>query len=107
MSAAAQGRLAGKIALITGAAGVQGRVAALSFARHGARVALTDLEEVRVQKVADEVVAAGGEAFAVACDVTSEPAVVSRTRRPSWVTATKLDSTRSTSTIEVTMFSRS
>lgn len=75
MSAAPQGRLAGKTALITGAAGVQGRVAALTFARHGARVALSDLEESRVKKVADEVVAAGGDAFAVACDVTSEPAV--------------------------------
>lgn len=72
---AAPGRLSGKTALITGAAGAQGRVAALTFARHGAKLALTDLEPSRLQQVADEVAAAGGEVFAVPADVTSEASV--------------------------------
>ena len=45
------GRLEGKTALITGAAGAQGRVAALTFARQGARVALADINEERVRAV--------------------------------------------------------
>ena len=37
-------RLEGKIALITGAAGAQGRAAAMTFALHGAKVALADID---------------------------------------------------------------
>jgi NAD(P)-dependent dehydrogenase (short-subunit alcohol dehydrogenase family) len=38
-------RLDGKVALITGAGSGMGRVAALMFAREGARVVATDLDE--------------------------------------------------------------
>jgi len=79
-SAAGQGRLAGKTALITGAAGAQGRAAALTFARQGARVALTDLDGPGLRKIAEEVSAAGGEAFAAAADVTSEASVKAMVR---------------------------
>ncbi len=77
MSAAldASRRLAGKIALITGAAGAQGRAAAMTFARHGAKLALADIDETRVQEVRSQVEAAGGEAFAVGVDVTQEASV--------------------------------
>ncbi len=68
-------RLEGKIALITGAAGAQGRAAAMTFAQHGAKVALADIDEARVNAVRDEVEAAGGEAFAIGVDVTSEDSV--------------------------------
>ena len=68
-------RLEGKIALITGAAGAQGRAAAMTFARHGAKVALADIDEGRVNRVRDEVTAVGGAAFAIAVDVTSEDSV--------------------------------
>ena len=68
-------RLDGKIALITGAAGAQGRAAAHAFARHGARVALADVDEARVRALQQEVEAAGGEALAIAADVTSEDSV--------------------------------
>ena len=44
-SAAARGRLEGKIALITGTAGGQGRAAALAFAREGASVVGCDVKE--------------------------------------------------------------
>ena len=69
------GRLEGKTALITGAAGAQGRVAALTFARQGARVALADINEERVRAVQAEVEAAGGQACAMGVDVTSEDSV--------------------------------
>jgi len=71
----ASGRLTGKIALITGAAGAQGRAAAMIFARHGAKLALADIDEMRVQEVRAQVEAAGGEAFAVGVDVTQEASV--------------------------------
>ena len=68
-------RLEGKSALITGAAGAQGRAAAMTFARHGAKVALADIDEGRVNAVRDEVRAAGGDALSIAVDVTSEDSV--------------------------------
>jgi NAD(P)-dependent dehydrogenase (short-subunit alcohol dehydrogenase family) len=69
------GRLAGKTALITGAAGAQGRAAARTFARQGARLALTDIDADRLETLRSEIEAAGGEAFAMAADVTSESSV--------------------------------
>ena len=66
-----EGRLAGKSALITGAAGGIGRESALLFAAEGAQVTCVDLDLDRVEAVADEVRAAGGEAVATRADVSS------------------------------------
>lgn len=65
------GRLAGRAALITGAAGGIGRESALLFAAEGARVACVDLDGDRVEAVAEEVRASGGEAIGVAADVSA------------------------------------
>src|SRR5687767_11339507 len=54
------GRLAGKVAIITGTGSGMGRAAALLFAREGARIVGCDIDE-RAGAVADEVRAAGGE----------------------------------------------
>ncbi|WP_293899484.1 SDR family oxidoreductase [Phenylobacterium sp.] len=54
------GRLAGKVAIITGTGSGMGRTAALMFAREGARVVGCDLNR-GAGSVADEVKAAGGE----------------------------------------------
>jgi meso-butanediol dehydrogenase/(S,S)-butanediol dehydrogenase/diacetyl reductase len=54
------GRLAGKVAIITGTGSGMGRVAALMFAREGARIVGCDLNPA-AGAVADEVRAAGGE----------------------------------------------
>ena len=66
-------RLSGKVALITGAGGGMGRVAAEKFAAEGARVAVVDTEEK--QDVVEAIRAAGGEAIAVAADVRDSDAV--------------------------------
>lgn len=62
--------LDGKVALITGAASGQGRAAAVLFARHGARIAVADLNEEGAAETVRLVEAAGGAAVAVAADVS-------------------------------------
>src|SRR2546430_5464807 len=64
------GRVAGKVALITGAALGIGRAAALLFAREGAAIALADVNADEGERVADEVVQSGGRAFFEPIDVT-------------------------------------
>ena len=67
------GRVAGKSALITGAAGGLGQAMARMLAREGARVALTDLDLDGVQALAAAINADHpGTAFAFAHDVTDE-----------------------------------
>lgn len=64
-----------KVALVTGAASGIGEECARKLASDGATVVIADLNLVNAQKVADDIVAAGGKAIAVAMDVTSEEAV--------------------------------
>ena len=63
-------KLAGKVALVTGGGGGIGRATSLAYAREGAKVAVVDIDGESARRVADEVVAAGGEAFAIATDVS-------------------------------------
>ncbi|RDS78747.1 SDR family NAD(P)-dependent oxidoreductase [Dyella monticola] len=63
---------AGQVALITGAASGMGRVTAKAFALAGAAVILVDRDELALQKVAAEIVDAGGKAVTVAGDVADE-----------------------------------
>lgn len=63
-------RLAGKVAIITGAAGGMGEAAALLFAREGARVVAVDLDLGKVDRVVGVLRAAGGDGLALAGDVT-------------------------------------
>jgi 3alpha(or 20beta)-hydroxysteroid dehydrogenase len=67
----ASGRLAGKVAIITGAARGQGAAEARRFAAEGAAVVLTDVLDTDAKAVADDI---GSEAMAIAHDVSSEQA---------------------------------
>ncbi len=55
------GRLAGKVALISGTAGGQGRRAAIHFAAEGAKIVGCDVKEVEAKETVELVRAAGGE----------------------------------------------
>lgn len=61
--------LQAKVALITGAASGIGRATAQLFAHEGARVVVTDINEVGGQETVDGIRAAGGEAIFVRADV--------------------------------------
>jgi NAD(P)-dependent dehydrogenase (short-subunit alcohol dehydrogenase family) len=63
-------QLDGKIAVVTGAASGIGRAAALLFAREGASVVLTDLNESAGHTVATEISKYGGRAIFEPADVT-------------------------------------
>jgi NAD(P)-dependent dehydrogenase (short-subunit alcohol dehydrogenase family) len=70
--------LTGKVALVTGGAGILGRHFAAGLASHGAAVALVDLDRAAAEKVANELAALrAGRVLAVACDIT-DPAAVRR-----------------------------
>lgn len=64
-------RLEGKVAIITGAAGAQGEAEAKLFAKEGAKVVVTDVNEEGVNRVVNEIKEAGGEAIGVVHDVSS------------------------------------
>ncbi|MCK9860858.1 SDR family oxidoreductase [Paenibacillus sp. ATY16] len=65
-------RLADKVAIITGAGSGMGREEALLFAREGAKVVATDINEAAVLAVVKEIEAEGGAATAIAHNVASE-----------------------------------
>ncbi|CAN5514032.1 SDR family NAD(P)-dependent oxidoreductase [soil metagenome] len=67
--------LNGRVAIVTGAGGGLGRAHALFLARQGARVVVNDLGLAAAESVAAEIVAAGGEALAIAASVSDEAAV--------------------------------
>lgn len=65
------GRLANKVAIITGAASGQGAEEARLFAKEGAKVIATDVQFEMLEAVVKEITENGGEAIAVKHDVTS------------------------------------
>ncbi|GBE78576.1 short-chain dehydrogenase/reductase SDR [Sparassis crispa] len=67
-----RGLLAGQVAIVTGAAQGIGRSTALLFAKEGAKVVVTDLDQQKAQTVVDEIKRAGGDALAVSGDVSAD-----------------------------------
>lgn len=69
---AGQGLLAGRVAVVTGAAQGIGLAIADTFLAHGARVVVVDLDGAKVDAVVKERTDAGHTVLGVQCDVTSE-----------------------------------
>jgi meso-butanediol dehydrogenase/(S,S)-butanediol dehydrogenase/diacetyl reductase len=68
-------RLAGRVALVTGAGSGIGRATAELFASEGAAVAVLDRIEERAQESAGRIAASGGSALPLACDVSDPDGV--------------------------------
>ena len=66
------GRLAGKVALITGAAGGQGTADAELFVREGAAVVLTDIDAAAGERLATKIIDGGRKALFRVQDVSDE-----------------------------------
>lgn len=67
--------MAGKVALVTGAAGSLGRATAQAFAAAGASVVATDIRSAGGKETVELILDAGGTAMFVECDVTREDSV--------------------------------
>lgn len=74
-AAGAMGKLAGRVAIITGAASGVGAAAARLFASEGASVVAADLNAEGAARVAAEIVAEGGIAVSFAVDVSDRDAI--------------------------------
>ena len=74
-STARQGRLADKVAVITGAASGIGKEIARAFAREGAKVVIADLDQAAAEETASGLGLLGQRALGVAMDVSSEEQV--------------------------------
>ncbi len=68
-------RLEGKVAMVTGGGSGIGRAGAAALAGAGARVLIAEINEERGAAVAESIRGGGGEATAIAVDVTDDVAV--------------------------------
>lgn len=67
--------ISGRAAVVTGGGSGIGRGIALALAQEGAAVAIADIMEENARAVADEIEALGGQAMAIACDVSDRTSV--------------------------------
>lgn len=65
-------KLKNKVAVVTGAASGIGKEIAIVYAKEGAKVAIADLNLDQASQVAEEIKSSGGQAMAVAMNVTDE-----------------------------------
>ena len=75
MALVMEGRLSGRIAVVTGAANGIGRASALRLAREGAHLAVVDREGEALQAVGRAIEELGGPALAITADWTDAAAV--------------------------------
>ncbi|WP_078549498.1 SDR family oxidoreductase [Litchfieldia alkalitelluris] len=65
-------RLKNKVAVVTGAASGMGKAIAITYAKEGAKVVVSDINMEAAELTVDEIVSKGGEAFAVMANVAKE-----------------------------------
>ncbi|HEY7105886.1 MAG TPA: SDR family oxidoreductase [Acidimicrobiia bacterium] len=65
-----------KVVLVAGGAGGIGTASSVRFAEEGAKVVVADLDGAAAETVAQTIIAAGGAAIGVQCDIADEAAVV-------------------------------
>lgn len=75
------GRLAGKVAIVTGASRGIGAATARLFAREGAAVVLAARSKGEMASIVDEIKAEGGEALAIETDAASAISIESTVKR--------------------------
>src|SRR5260370_39121985 len=78
------GQLESKVAIVTGGAAGIGAACAATLAREGAKVVVTDLDDLRGEAVVTEIASAGGGAVYLHQDVSLEeswPGVIEATER--------------------------
>lgn len=78
MTGSANFSLEGKTAAITGGGSGIGRAIAIKFAAHKAAVRILDLNVEDAQRVCEEIKKSGGDAKAIACEVTNQSEVKAR-----------------------------
>lgn len=76
-----QARFNGKTVIITGAGTGMGRAAALRLANEGAQLALLGRRSEPLDRLASEIIAAGGQALALVCDISLEDEVSTAVRK--------------------------
>lgn len=69
------GDFEGRVALVTGAGSGIGRASAIAFAAAGARVAVIDVNQPNCEATAAAIVASGGQARPLTCDVRDDDSV--------------------------------
>ena len=62
--------LAGRRIIVTGAGGLLGKAFSQALSAAGAKLYLLDLDKVRVTETTDSIIASGGSAEAILCDIT-------------------------------------
>ena len=70
------GKLSGSVALVTGASSGIGEATARQLAAEGAAVSLIARRRPRLEKLADEITAAGGSAMVITADITKQSEAV-------------------------------
>lgn len=71
----------GKTALVTGAAAGIGRAVAIKFAQYGAKVAILDLNEEKLEYVKKEIEAYTKDVIAIKCDISNEEEVYAAVKK--------------------------
>jgi NAD(P)-dependent dehydrogenase (short-subunit alcohol dehydrogenase family) len=70
-----------RVAIVTGAGAGLGRAHAMTLAQYGAKIVVNDMDQAAAARVAEEIVAAGGQAIAFATSVTDEAQVAAMVER--------------------------